>query len=356
MELLNTPFYDPLKTYEENCTKGPFGGFLDTNDYINKESPKYDFLGHKLHLPFGIPAGPIPNSKFVKSAFKKGFDVIIYKTVRTRSHPCNEFPNIVPLKHNGKLTFSEAEKGIQVSETFENPLAITNSFGVPSLSPKEWMKDLKKSVSYEKKGQLLIGSYQGTNINNGEKDFIEDWVLGAKLVKECGVKVIELNLSCPNEGKKTLLCHDTNMVLKILKAVTKEVKNISLLLKMPYFSDDNQLLDFIIKLSPFVDGFDAINTIAGKIIDKNGKQVLPGEGRLISGVCGAPIKWAGLEMTKKLYKIRNDIKGNFMIIGTGGVINFEDYKEYIDAGADLVMSATGSMWNYNLAKDIKENL
>jgi dihydroorotate dehydrogenase (NAD+) catalytic subunit len=354
MTVLKNPFYDPLRSYKENCEKGPFNDFINPKEYINRGEPKYDFLGTKLYLPFGIPAGPIPNSNFVKSAFKKGFDVIIYKTVRTKKHPCNEYPNIVPLKNNGKLTFKEAENGVEVDKVFKDPLAITNSFGVPSLSPEEWMEDLKKSVSYAKKGQLLIGSYQGTNRNIGELDFIEDWVLGAKLVKECGVKVIELNLSCPNEGKKNLLCHDTNMVLKIVKSVVKKVKNVSFLLKMPYFSDDNKLLDFISKLSPFIDGFDAINTIAGKIITSDGNQVLPGKGRLISGICGAPIKWAGLEMVKRINKIRNDINGDFIIIGTGGVINTKDYKEYIDAGADLVMSATGSMWNANLAKEIKE--
>ncbi|MEK9161093.1 MAG: diguanylate cyclase, partial [Patescibacteria group bacterium] len=40
--------------------------------------------------------------------------------------------------------------------------------------------------------------------------------------------------------------------------------------------------------------------------------------------------------------------------GVGGVTRPEDYKEYRDAGADVVMSATGAMWNPYLAKEIKD--
>ena len=38
------------------------------------------------------------------------------------------------------------------------------------------------------------------------------------------------------------------------------------------------------------------------------------------------------------------------------VITPADYKEYRDAGADAVMSATGAMWNSHLAAEIKDSL
>jgi hypothetical protein len=31
-----------------------------------------------------------------------------------------------------------------------------------------------------------------------------------------------------------------------------------------------------------------------------------------------------------------------------------DFKEYRSAGADIVLSATGAMWNKNLAQEIRE--
>jgi dihydroorotate dehydrogenase len=43
-------------------------------------------------------------------------------------------------------------------------------------------------------------------------------------------------------------------------------------------------------------------------------------------------------------------------VGVGGVTVPEDFEEYRAAGADIVMSATGAMWNPYLAKEIKENI
>ena len=75
MTKLYRPFYDPTKTYDENYEKGPFGAFADGEVYQQKGEPKYHYLGQKVYLPFGIPAGPILNSNFAKAAFEKGFDI-----------------------------------------------------------------------------------------------------------------------------------------------------------------------------------------------------------------------------------------------------------------------------------------
>lgn len=70
-------------------------------------------------------------------------------------------------------------------------------------------------------------------------------------------------------------------------------------------------------------------------------------------MCGVPIKWAGLEMVKRLKELKDQKGLSFTILGVGGVTKPEDYQEYKQAGADAVMSATGSMWNPYLAQEIK---
>ena len=52
-------------------------------------------------------------------------------------------------------------------------------------------------------------------------------------------------------------------------------------------------------------------------------------------------------------KIRDEKGFKFSITGVGGVTSPEDYKEFRDGGADVVMSATGAMWNPKLAQEIK---
>ena len=84
--------------------------FADGKIFISEGEPKYDFFGHKVFSPFGIPAGPLINGKFVASALDKGFDIATYKTVRTKKYPCHEWPNVLSVSVDGDLTLEKAEE------------------------------------------------------------------------------------------------------------------------------------------------------------------------------------------------------------------------------------------------------
>lgn len=352
--MLQTPFFDPEKTYEENFEKGPYGAFIKPTLYKNIGDPKYTLLGHSVYLPFGIPAGPLLNGKYVKAALDMGFDIPVYKTVRTRKYPCNPWPNVLSVHVKGNLTLKQAEKGVSADHNYFEPISITNSFGVPSFNPDFWQKDMKDCVAYAKKGQVVIGSFQGTtNADGNVKAYVQDFADAAKMVKETGSKILEINLSCPNEGTSHLLCFDVQRVLEVVEAVKNEVGNTPVIIKIAYFEEPEQLKKLLHLVGKTVDGIAAINTIPAKIYNEKGEQALPGKNRLISGTCGQPIKWAGFEMTKRLKKLREEMNLTFTIIGVGGVTTPQDYYEYRAAGADAVMSATGAMWNPYLAQEIK---
>jgi dihydroorotate dehydrogenase len=332
---------------------GPFGALTDEEQIIRTGLPNNEFLGQKVYLPLGIPAGPLLNGKFVTKALQKGFDLCVYKTVRTSSCPCHTWPNVLGVKIKGDLTLKKAKSNLQAMVEYHEPLSITNSFGVPSMDPDGWQADMAKTVANIKQGQVMIGSFQGTKkAGASANDFINDYVLAARLVKETGVKILEANLSCPNEGSSNLLCFDTQRVHLIAEKIKNEIGNTPLLLKLAYFQNRSHLRDFIKEIGSIVDGLSVINTIAAPIINATGVQALPGEGRLNSGVCGAAIKWAGLEIVKRIAKLRQEYQQKFALIGIGGVASAEDYSMYIQAGADAVMSATGAMWNPFLAQEI----
>lgn len=348
--MLQPPFYDPTKSYEANFEEGPFGAFADGKTIKRTGEPTHTFLGHQLYLPFGIPAGPLINSKYVTAAFQKGFDIVTYKTVRTRPHPSHQHPNVLAVHIDGDLTLAEAEGELTADTNYSEPLSITNSFGVPSKNPDIWQPDMAKAAHSAGKGQVMVGSFQGTrDINGSVQKFVEDYVLAARLVKETGAKILEANLSCPNEGTADLLCFDVERVQFISQRIKDEIGDTPLILKFAYFETDEHLSEMIAAVGGIVQGISAINTIPAAIVDEKGNQALPGEGRLRSGVCGAGIKWAGLEMTERLYKLRDEQELEFAIIGVGGVTTPDDYKEYRDAGADAVQSATGAMWKPDLA-------
>lgn len=353
--MITTPFYEPTKSYYENFDEGPFSIFADGEVYDDATPISSTVCGLNVKTPFGIPAGPLLNGAFVKAALDKGFDMPVHKTVRTKKHMSHPYPNVLPVEVDGDLTLEKADAGLTTKETYAEPLSITNSFGNPSYDPDIWQKDIRDAVAHAKEGQVVGGSFEGTRREGySEANYIDDWATAAKLLKEAEAHFIEANLSCPNEGTTALLCYDVDRVVSVSEAIKNAVGDLPVFLKISYFRDEENLRDLISRVGSIVDGFATINTISSEVRTPKGEQALPGEGRLRSGVCGYSIKWAGLDMVKKLRKLKEETGKEYAIIGVGGVMSPADYRAYRDAGADAVMSATGAMWNPRLAIEIKE--
>lgn len=103
------PFYDVSRSYEDNYEQGPFGAFAEalkdgngadaagTTSEGASEGALATFLGQPVNLPFGIPAGPLLNSRFTTAAFHMGFDLATYKPcvrapgAATRSRTCSPY-------------------------------------------------------------------------------------------------------------------------------------------------------------------------------------------------------------------------------------------------------------------------
>ena len=258
------PFYDPNRSYEENYEQGPFGPFADGERYKQDGEPQQEVLGQEVYLPFGIPPGPLLNSKFAIAALEKGFDIAAYKTVRTREYPCAPFPNVLAVHPGGDLTMGMAQAGLVGDTEYTHPISITNSFGVPSRDPDFWQRDMAKAVSSAGRGQFVIGGFQGTT-GDSEEEFIEDFAVAARLVRETGVPVLEANLSCPNEGTGHLLCFDVERTERVVNAIKEEIGNTPLIVKFAYFDDQEQLGDLMQRIGRIVEGVAAINTIPTKI-------------------------------------------------------------------------------------------
>ncbi len=356
------PIYDPAKTYEDNFDNGPFGAFSKPLRYRDQGKPQYSFLGYPVYSPFGIAAGPLINSNYVIAALRKGFDIVCYKTQRSVAFKCNAFPNVIYVDVDGDLTLEKASLplvGKQSTKRDAASLTITNSFGNPSKGPAFWVEDLQKALKAEREGQLVVMSVVGT-IQPGftDIDYFDDFALAAGLAVAAGAKAIEVNLSCPNVANEGVLCYTPESVEAICRKVSQAIGNVPLIAKIGYYSGgQQQLLKRVVEaMAPYVAAVSSINTIAASVVDTAGKQALPGPNRLKSGLCGASIKWAGIDMTKRLADLRKALGLDYEIIGVGGVMGVKDFQDYRLAGADVVQSATGAMWNPELAAEIKASL
>jgi dihydroorotate dehydrogenase (NAD+) catalytic subunit len=354
--------YDITKTYEENLETGPNPKYKATLK-APKLKHEYTVLGHKVGSPFGSAACPTgTDSRFIKLMFDSGFDIVTSKTRRSVHFAPNEVPNIVhivPGKLHKDHDFERLPDRLATDRSDYETLTVANSFGNNSIDPEYWVPDAKLANDYVKDGQLLITSIVGT-IQPGfsENDYYRDFAATAKLAKDAGAQAIEINLSCPNVANEGVLCYDPDAVLEISKLVKAAVGDTPVLAKIGYFPKESQglLEDIIGSVSGYVNGITAINTLAAPIFDDQGRQAMPGKGRLKAGLSGHAIKDLGVHMTERLVDFRKRSKLKFEIISIGGVLTPADFNEYLQAGSDAVLSATGAIWNANLAAEIKQSL
>lgn len=342
--------YDIQKTYEENYQNGPF--FDGEMPVLPATEPAHKLLDFEVNSRLGVPAGPLLNSHWCDVYAQLGFDIPVYKTVRSVERACHPAPNCVFL--DTPKQFIRSDIGTEMISgsrpQLDEEITITNSFGVPSLSPEVWMKDIEAGNQKMGKGQLMIVSVNGTP-GLAERDLVEDYGYVAAMAKEAGSKVIEVNYSCPNLGgsKEGALFSDPENSALVSKKIRESIGDTPLLIKLGWMPVE-QLEKVIEANRPYVDGFAAINTIPRKVLAPNGEQALPGEGRLSSGTCGYAIGHLAEEVTRNLIDLRTKWKDDFVICSVGGMMTAEDLHRRLDMGADLVMSATAAMWDPYLAQ------
>ncbi len=169
------------------------------------------------------------------------------------------------------------------------------------------------------KGIPVIVSIAGSNV----PEFVE---LASKAC-ELGVKVVELNLSCPHVKNKGLELGTDPELVKLIVSSIKEEVNCSVLVKLGL---TDKLLD--VAKSSERAGADAIvliNTIRGMIIDVwSMKPVLSNKFGGLSGPAIHPIA------VRTIYETYENV--NIPIIGSGGVDDWISAVELILAGATAV--------------------
>ncbi|HEY5599049.1 MAG TPA: hypothetical protein VIK48_00045, partial [Candidatus Manganitrophaceae bacterium] len=90
-----SPTYDIRRSYEANYQEGPF---IQERPPARKIAQKQTFLGFEVNSRLGIPAGPLLNAHWILAYAELGFDLPVYKTVRTRAISSHPDPNCMFLK------------------------------------------------------------------------------------------------------------------------------------------------------------------------------------------------------------------------------------------------------------------
>lgn len=354
--LIPDPVYNINRSYEENYREGPvFHGRIPATI---PEGPPVSFLGIPANSRLGIPAGPLLNSDWIGFYASMGFDLLVYKTVRTHAHPSYPAPNCLYVSATGDLSPSSLGAPLigtpNMEPTSMRDITITNSFGMPSQEPSVWQDDVALARKKIRDGQVLIVSVVGTEREGETLD--ENFARAASMAKEAGAMAIEVNFSCPNvKGTEGQIFQNPASSEKVIRTVRSSLgPEMPLIVKIGYIDSDQEAATLVQAIGLHANAISAINTLSATVINSEGRPALPGKGREKSGICGNGIRTSALQVISRLSGSISALGMPLSIIGVGGLMTVEDYDLFRNAGADFAMTATGAMWDPFLAYHLKQ--
>jgi dihydroorotate dehydrogenase len=231
--------------------------------------------------PLGVPAGPLLNGAWCLYYASLGFDVLTYKTVRSRERACYPLPNLQPVRCE---TLHGGEVDVAVNESMEENCAV--SFGMPSKAPEAWRADIEATRRTLPDGKILSVSVVGS-IQDGWtlRDLAEDYAACARWAIESGAHCVETNFSCPNvatcDGQ---LYQHPRDAAEVAARVREAIGRAPYLVKVGHVTTPEAMDELLAALAPFADAVAMTNSVAATVVDRHGRRLFDGQKR---GICGA---------------------------------------------------------------------
>ncbi|RFU22751.1 dihydroorotate oxidase [Geodermatophilus marinus] len=350
-----TPAYDVLGSYRDNLTT-PVGPRLPERPAARRRWP---VLGRSVGFPIGVPACVLNGGEaWVRHHAANGWNVLTYKTVRSRAHDPNPQPNwTFAARETAGLPPGAAADVTADPWDWVPPgsaaVSTVNSFGVPSPAPEEWMPDLERSLAAVDDDQLLLVSVMGEAADAAE--LVADFARTARLAEEAGAPVVELNLSCPNSrdrstaGVRPPLCLDADATVAVVEGVRRALDDRTGLVAKLSWLDTGRLAALVPRIAPLVDGIAGINTVQTRVRRSDGAPTFPG--RELAGLSGIAVRASALDFTRRLVGLREAAGARFDVLAMGGVTDPASFAALFAAGADAVQSASGAFASPYLARD-----
>jgi dihydroorotate dehydrogenase len=355
------PAYNILDEYFVNAV-APWGPVVLPRPDVPDR--RWSLFGRDIGFPIGVPASVLTaNSRWIQYFANNGFNVLTYKTVRSRAWGPNPAPNwaFVPQVVE-PFTVSDEHYTVLADpsdwvDSGRRDVSTTNSFGVPSPPPAEWRADIKNALTcIDSARQLLIVSVMGDDYDNtGSLSVLaRDFLSVARTAEDAGAEFIELNLSCPNSLDKTSrvrppLCFDVDATATILEHVRSALNPSTKLVAKLSYLHDNDLATLIGRIGSVVDGVSCINTLQCTVLRADGEPTFPS--RPLAGVSGIAIRAYALDFVRRLVRLRAENDDTFSILAMGGVTDPRSFADLYLLGADAIQAATGAFANPALAAE-----
>lgn len=342
--------YDIQRTWRWNLDHSP----LPQTATSESLPGNWSWCGVRTNSPLGISAGPLLNSGWLLHYADRGFDILVYKTVRSSARDCYELPNLVPV-----VTGPLDTPGKTVPEADHMLGSWAVSFGMPSQTPDEWRRDVEVARRHLAPGQVLVVSVVGTQKEDDAADeeslesLADDFALCAKWAMESGAHGVEANFSCPNvsttDGQLYQHPKAAALVAERIRAVLDDAP---LVLKIGRVADETAAAEFLAHVGPFIDGLAMTNSISARVQNSHGELLFDGQSR---GICGDATRATSVSQTQLFRDVMATSPHSVDLIGVGGISTATHVHEYLVAGATSVALATSVMVDPNVGREIRKN-
>ncbi len=233
-----------------------------------------------------------------------------------------------------KTVTPQAQEGNSPVRIVETNSGMLNAIGIENPGADGFIET--KLPSFQSIGVPLIISVIGYSTDQFEE-------IVTKFQGRKNVKALELNLSCPNLKKKSLIAQDAKATFETVKAA-KKVSKLPILAKL---SPDVTNITDIAKAAEDAgaDGISMVNTFTAMVIDVEKRRSKIGN--FTGGLSGPAIRPIAVRMVHQTY---NRVK--IPIIAMGGIAKPQDALEYIIAGATMVAVGTYNFVNPRAPLDV----
>jgi dihydroorotate dehydrogenase len=284
---------------------------------------KIERFGLYFKSPLGVAAGFDKNGIVVNQLAALGFGFVEVGTVTYNPQKGNEKPRLFRLPEDQ---------------------ALINRLGFNNEGTRAVVERLKKIVP-----NCVLGVNIGKNKDVPNEAAIENYLQSFDLAHSIA-DYVAVNVSSPNTPNLRELQKAENLeeLLSELQKRNHELKAKPLLVKIaPDLSDAEieSIVDIALRIG--ISGIIATNTTIERVklrtkIDE------------IGGLSGKPVQKKSNEVVAKIHRYSG---GKLPIIGVGGIFTAEDAFEKIAAGACLIQSYTGFVYQgFSFAHDINKGL
>lgn len=221
---------------------------------------------------------------------------------------------------------------------YETSSGIMNSIGLQNPSVPTF-------VQTELPYMQTLGTEIIANVGGSK---IEDYLLSIDMLEKTAIKIIELNISCPNvkEGGMAfgIKCDSAYEIVKQVRQHTNKILMVKL---SPNAEDIKAMAATCVEAG--ADCLSLVNTFNALAIDIHKRRAV--FDNVTAGLSGACIKPIALRMVRDVCKTVN-----VPVIGMGGIMDANDAIEFIMAGATAVQVGTANFLDLTVMPKIIQGI